>query len=354
MAEHLASLFGTEKDRVNVSVVAVGRRGGERGRATPPHTLCLCVCVQCPQHTRERERERERTRALTNAPHPTPHSLPLQCPFYFKIGACRHGDRCSRAHNKPSVSPTLLLRNLYENAAAGNASAVTARDATGLPASAASAASSASQADFEAFYEDVFEELALYGRLDALNVCDNVADHLVGAVYAQWADEDAAAAAHADLNGRFYEGRPIAAEFSPVTDFREVRVGWKGGERERERRRRKEERDPPLTHTSSFPSLQATCRQYEERTCTRGGYCNFMHLRPVSRSLRRRLFGRYVDDDRRDDGRRSTRDRRSRSRSRERGRGREREVEAPRRRESSAERRAKIAAWNAEAAAGGV
>ena len=48
--------------------------------------------------------------------------------------------------------------------------------------------------------------------------------------------------------GRFYAGRPIMCEFSPVTDFRE-----------------------------------ATCRQYEENTCTRGGYCNFMHLRPISK-----------------------------------------------------------------------
>lgn len=53
MAEHLASIFGTEKDRVN-------------------------------------------------------------CPFYFKIGACRHGDRCSRLHTKPSISPTLLLSNMYQ------------------------------------------------------------------------------------------------------------------------------------------------------------------------------------------------------------------------------------------------
>ncbi|KAL0288228.1 UNVERIFIED_CONTAM: Splicing factor U2af small subunit A [Sesamum angustifolium] len=53
MAEHLASIFGTEKDRVN-------------------------------------------------------------CPFYFKIGACRHGDRCSRLHNRPAISPTLLLSNMYQ------------------------------------------------------------------------------------------------------------------------------------------------------------------------------------------------------------------------------------------------
>jgi hypothetical protein len=61
-------------------------------------------------------------------------------------------------------------------------------------------------------------------------------------------DEDAAAAALQGLTGRFYNGRPILVEFSPVTDFRE-----------------------------------ATCRQYEENTCTRGGYCNFMHLRPISK-----------------------------------------------------------------------
>jgi splicing factor U2AF subunit len=49
MAEHLASIFGTEKDKVN-------------------------------------------------------------CSFYFKIGACRHGDRCSRIHNKPTFSQTVVLQ----------------------------------------------------------------------------------------------------------------------------------------------------------------------------------------------------------------------------------------------------
>lgn len=29
--------------------------------------------------------------------------------------ACRHGDRCSRIHNKPTISQTLLLQNMYQN-----------------------------------------------------------------------------------------------------------------------------------------------------------------------------------------------------------------------------------------------
>lgn len=29
------------------------------------------------------------------------------------------------------------------------------------------------------------------------------------------------------------------------------------------------------------------------RECTRSGFCNFMHLKPISRELRRELYGRH-------------------------------------------------------------
>uniref|UniRef100_A0A674J743 C3H1-type domain-containing protein n=1 Tax=Terrapene triunguis TaxID=2587831 RepID=A0A674J743_9SAUR len=32
-----------------------------------------------------------------------------------QIGACRHGDRCSRLHNRPTFSQTIVLLNLYRN-----------------------------------------------------------------------------------------------------------------------------------------------------------------------------------------------------------------------------------------------
>jgi splicing factor U2AF subunit len=98
------------------------------------------------------------------------------------------------------------------------------------------------------FYEDVFEELDKYGEVENLNVCDNVADHMVGNVYIKFRDEDSAARCIQGLANRYYAGRPVNAEFSPVTDFRE-----------------------------------ATCRQYEENTCNRGGYCNFMHIKPIGK-----------------------------------------------------------------------
>lgn len=275
MAEHLASIFGTEKDRVN-------------------------------------------------------------CPFYFKIGACRHGDRCSRLHTKPSVSPTLLLSNMYQRPDMITPGV----DAQGNPIDPRKI-----QDHFEDFYEDLFEELNKYGEIESLNVCDNLADHMVGNVYVQYREEEQAANALRNLSGRYYAGRPIIVDFSPVTDFRE-----------------------------------ATCRQYEENTCNRGGYCNFMHLKRISRELRRQLYGRYrsrhsrsrsrspyrhksYDDrhygrshsGRRYDDRDSyyeSRSRRHRSTSPDHRRGRSRSPGGRRDRspvrEGSEERRAKIEQWNRE------
>ncbi|XP_078323927.1 splicing factor U2AF 26 kDa subunit-like isoform X4 [Crassostrea virginica] len=215
MAEYLASIFGTEKDKVN-------------------------------------------------------------CSFYFKIGACRHGERCSRLHNKPTFSQTVLIENLYMNpqntALTADGSHMIVDDVQG-------------QQDFDDFFEEVFTELEdKYGEIEEMNVCDNLGDHLVGNVYVKFRYEEDAEKAVNELNNRWFNGRPVHAELSPVTDFRE-----------------------------------ACCRQYEMGECTRGGFCNFMHLKPISRELRRELYGRSRRKVRRSRSR-SPPTRRSRSRSRERTR----------------------------------
>ncbi|CAN1834804.1 Splicing factor U2af small subunit A [Linum perenne] len=106
MAEHLASIFGTENDRVN-------------------------------------------------------------CPFYFKIGAYR----CFRLHTPSLASvrrPDMLTPEL-------------------------------------------FEELSKHGHIESLDICDNLANHMVknrrqqvGNAYVQFREEDHAAAALHSLTGRFY------------------------------------------------------------------------------------------------------------------------------------------------------
>jgi splicing factor U2AF 35 kDa subunit len=39
----------------------------------------------------------------------------VNCSFYWKIGACRHQSKCSKLHNKPTLSQTLLVPHMYQN-----------------------------------------------------------------------------------------------------------------------------------------------------------------------------------------------------------------------------------------------
>ena len=83
-------------------------------------------------------------------------------------------------------------------------------------------------------------------QIDDVLVCDNLGDHLIGNVYIKFFDEEDTAKALAALNGRWYGGRQVKAEYSPVTEFREAR-----------------------------------CRQFDEQGCARGPWCNFMHLKGI-------------------------------------------------------------------------
>ena len=66
-------------------------------------------------------------------------------------------------------------------------------------------------------------ELAKYGELEEVVVADNIGDHMIGSISAKYVTEDQAARAHNALNGRYYAGKVIVCEFSPVTDFREAK-----------------------------------------------------------------------------------------------------------------------------------
>lgn len=160
----------------------------------------------------------------------------VNCSFYLKIGACRHGDRCSRKHIKPQFSQTIMLPNVYNNP--GHTT-----EGQGL-------SKQELQSDFDRFYEDIFIEFCSYGHLLELHVCDNVGDHLQGNVYARFEWEAEATKAVDSLNDRWYAMKPLHAELSPVSDFRE-----------------------------------ACCRQNEMGECNRAGFCNFMHLFHPSKSL---------------------------------------------------------------------
>ena len=60
---------------------------------------------------------------------------------------------------------------------------------------------------FEDFFEEVFIELAKYGEVEEVVVCDNIGEHIVGNVYVKFYNEDDTKKAFSARNGRYYAGR---------------------------------------------------------------------------------------------------------------------------------------------------
>lgn len=169
----------------------------------------------------------------------------VNCPFYFKMGACRHGDSCTRQHHKPPFSQTIIIPHMWNNplfavqAAGGDVVAADDDDV---------------QDGFDEFYEEIYDELKNHGKIDEIHVVENLGEHMSGNVYVKFEDEEDAEKALKNLHGRYYAGKVLAAEYSPVTDFREAR-----------------------------------CRQFDDDICKYGGFCNFLHVREPGRPLRKWL-----------------------------------------------------------------
>jgi len=255
----------------------------------------------------------------------------VNCPFYFKIGACRNGDQCNRLHNRPTMSQTLLLSHMYPNTPEALALANDEPWDDDMYDRA--------QQHLEAFYIEVFLELANYGEIEDVVVVDNLCDHLIGNVYVKYYHEEDAERALGKLTGRFYSGKLIQAEYTTVSDFREAR-----------------------------------CRAFHETRCNRGAYCNFLHIKHIPKAIKRRVVREMYDEhpeylghtgskgkkDKKEKKEKGDKEKRSRSRSRRRRRDEEKEegggekAERGGGRQTSEERRAMIASWNEQKDTGDV
>jgi len=209
----------------------------------------------------------------------------VNCPFYFKIGACRHADRCSRIHHRPAFSQTILIKHIYRHPIRD---AELKALAEGVNKENIEVDKDKAMEDFLQFFENLYEELGKFGKIEALHICDNLGDHMIGHVYVKFSEEEEASDALNVMNGRYYDGLKMEVEFSPVTDFREAR-----------------------------------CRDFDEDVCSRGGFCNFMHIKPVPICLIRSLEDDCEEERRIDEAKRLEREQRGRSRRKRRHRERD-------------------------------
>lgn len=155
---------------------------------------------------------------------------PLNCSFFLRMGACRHGENCPKRHPQPAFSQTLMFEHLW----IAPKSVLKNRRKR--------------EAHYEDFYEDVLEECLKFGAVEELLVVQNMGDHMIGNCFVRFASEEIAEKALRGFENRYYGGRKVHVKFSPVQDFAHSR-----------------------------------CNDFRENRCLRGQYCNFAHYCPPPR-----------------------------------------------------------------------
>ena len=238
------------------------------------------------------------------------------CPFYRKTGACRHGERCSRQHVVSLKASTVLIPHFWVNP---TTLLMASQHTHTAPPEICTLKPEALQVRFEDFFAEVHSEMRKYGVIEEMHVVDNLSDHLVGNVYLRYKERGMAEDMVKANRGRFFAGRCLMPEFSPIPNFSEGR-----------------------------------CRRYDMKTCDRGGACNFLHIKKLGDSFGRDMqyeqdLGYYKhqtqlridEEDRRALRNRSRSHSRSRSRSRSfssRSRSRSRSYSSRSSRSSSSDR----------------
>ncbi|KAL6090938.1 hypothetical protein STEG23_024437 [Scotinomys teguina] len=97
------------------------------------------------------------------------------CPFYSKTGTCRFDDRCSRKHNFPTSSPTLLIKSMFTTFGMEQCQ----RDDYD-PDSSLEYSDEETYQQFLDFYHDTLPELKKVGKVIEFKVSCNFEPHLRG------------------------------------------------------------------------------------------------------------------------------------------------------------------------------
>jgi hypothetical protein len=97
----------------------------------------------------------------------------------------------------PTFSQTILLKNLYHNPV------IDMRQADAF--SKVGQINEEEQKFFDDFFEEIFVEIdEKYGRIEEMNVCDNIGEHMIGNVYIKFYREEDADKCIKGLENRWY------------------------------------------------------------------------------------------------------------------------------------------------------
>lgn len=198
-----------------------------------------------------------------------------KCMFWERVGACRHGNKCAKYHNKPKKSKTVVFWKLFQNpirtyySRSHDVENNRLVSGSGINQNENSNGNGVFKqnevviddheltAEANRLYQDLFVELATkYGEIDSILVCGNYNPHVGGNVLVKFRSEKTAAKCCIECNDRWYNGKPIFCELSPVTYFED-----------------------------------AICKEFNTRNkCERGDQCNLIHARKIDPEIKRNLL----------------------------------------------------------------
>jgi hypothetical protein len=159
------------------------------------------------------------------------------CSFFLKTGSCKYGEACSKFHPYPSVSTTLVLKNMYDGPGLGEFREDEENDDD------LELEEEEIMKGYREFFNDIVPVFKAYGKLEMLRVCRNRSHHLKGNTYAMYSSEIEAKRAYDSLRTRFYAGKKLLVQFCPL-------VNWQS----------------------------AVCALFAKGQCDRGKACNFLHV----------------------------------------------------------------------------
>jgi splicing factor U2AF subunit len=165
------------------------------------------------------------------------------CKFYNKTGTCRYGDACTRSHDKPLSSCTVMIPHMYVPPVKKMSEFSDQNDAIDFE-----------EHFFEDFYEDVLQEAEKIGPVRDFIVLKNSSEHLLGNVFIVFETESSAQICLEQWAGRYYNTVLLKPQLSPPTSFDEAR-----------------------------------CQLYDQGKCPRL-ICHFFHIRILPHWLRFRLY----------------------------------------------------------------
>lgn len=181
----------------------------------------------------------------------------LRCPFYDKVGACRHGSQCSRKHVKPQRSKTVVFWKLFENPQTQleDEAFIQFHDKQQQQQvqpkhiQFKTVSKEELKSFVDTFFLDLLSEMSSFGQIKEFAICSNRNAHLSGNVYLRFGTFEEAQACIDASNDKWFNGLPVYCELSPVSDIQE-----------------------------------AICGEYlRTNSCSRGPHCNFIHTRLPSR-----------------------------------------------------------------------